>query len=208
MSSYIGGRAIRLQEGTDFTLDQVKGDIKLTKDVVIKPFEAVRVQGITKVKNHQKQVYIIVEPKQSLSGAISAIPTYSHLKPGSNKVSVGLQNHSCRTITVWAKSIVATISAANAIPGKIAPKESGGNVSEGERQGKMPQKLTQEQLNKLLTKLGFKGPESVGWTEADQQGALKFLTDYGAVFAENDMDLVKMSLVKHNINLTDYRPFK
>ena len=54
MSSYIGGRAIRHQEGTDFTLDQVKGDIKLTKDVVIKPFEAVRVQGITKVKNHQK----------------------------------------------------------------------------------------------------------------------------------------------------------
>ena len=68
--------------------------------------------------------------------------------------------------------------------------------------------MTQEQLNKLLTKLEFKGPESVGWTEADQQEALKFLTDYGAVFAENDMDLGKTSLVKHHINLTDYRPFK
>ena len=150
----------------------------------------------------------MVEPKQSLSGTISAIPTYSHLKPGSSKVSVGLRNYSCRPITVKAKSTVATISAANVIPGKIAPKESGGNISEGERQGKMPPKLTQEQLNKLLTKLEFKGPESVGWTEADQQEALEFLTDYGVVFAENDMDLGKTSLVKHHINLTDYRPFK
>ena len=69
---------------------------------------------------------------------------------------------------------MATISAANAIPGKIAPKELGGNISEGERQGKMPPKLTQEQLNKLLTKLEFRGPESVGQTEMDQQEALEF----------------------------------
>ena len=68
----------------------------------------------------------------------------------------------------------------------------------------MPPKLTQEQLNKLLTKLEFKGPESVGWNEADQQEALEFLTDYGVVFAENDMDLGKTSLVKHHIHLTDY----
>ena len=54
ISSYIGGRAVRLQEGTDFTMDHVKGNIKLTKDVVIQPFETIRVQGITKVRNHQK----------------------------------------------------------------------------------------------------------------------------------------------------------
>ena len=34
------------------------------------------------------------------------------------------------------------------------------------------------------------------------------MTDYGVVFAEDDMDLGKTSLVKHHINLTDYRPFK
>ena len=97
---------------------------------------------------------------------------------------------------------------ANIVPGKIALKESGGDISEGERQGKMPPKLTQEQVNNLLTKLEFKGPESVGWTETDQQEALKFLTDYGVVFAKDDIHLGKTSLVKHQINLTDYRPFK
>ena len=110
-----------------------------------------------------------MEPKQTHCGTVSAIPTYSHLKPGSSKVSIGLQNYSCRPITVKAKSTVATISVANAVPGKIAPKELGGNISEGERQGKMPPKLTQEQLNKLLTKLEFRGPESVGWTEMDHK---------------------------------------
>ena len=103
---------------------------------------------------------------------------------------------------------IATISAANVVQGKIALKESGGDIPEGERQGKMPPKLTQEQLNNLLTKLEFRGPESVGWTETDQQEALKFLTDYGVVFAKDDMDLGKTSLVKHQINLIDYRPFK
>ena len=34
------------------------------------------------------------------------------------------------------------------------------------------------------------------------------MTDYGVVFAEDDMDLGKTSLVKHHINMTDYRPFK
>ena len=53
------GRAIRLQEKTDFTLDQVKGNIKLMKDVVIKPFKAVRVPGLTKIRNHQKWVHIM-----------------------------------------------------------------------------------------------------------------------------------------------------
>ena len=52
-------------------------------------------------------------------------------------------------MTVKAKSTIATISAANIVPGKLAPKELGGDISEGERQGKMPPKLTQEQLSNL-----------------------------------------------------------
>ena len=119
-----------------------------------------------------------------------------------------MRNHSCRPVTIKAKTTVATITAANVIPGKLAPKETVGNVLEGERQGKMPPKLTQEQVTQLLTKLEFRVPESVGWTEADQQHALSFLTDYGAVFAENDMDLGKTSLVRHKITLTDETPFK
>lgn len=104
---------------------------------------------------------------------------------------MGLQNHSCRTITVRAKLTIANFSAANVIPCKLAHKEPEREVLEGKRKGKMPPKLTWEQINKLLMKLEFKGLESVGWTEDDQQDAISFLTDYGAVFAENDVDLGK-----------------
>ena len=38
-------------------------------------------------------------------------------------------------------------------------------------------------------KLEFKGLESVGRTDDDQQDAISFLTEYWAVFTENDMDL-------------------
>ena len=206
--SYIGGRAVKVQECKDFTLDHVKGSLTLTKYITLQPFESVRVRGITKVRNHQKRVHVIVEPREVQCKTVSAISTYSHLKPGSSKISIALRNFSCRKIAVKAKSTVATISAANIVPGKIAPKESGGDILEGDREGKLPPKLTQEQVNNLLTKLEFKGPESVGWTETDQQEALKFLTDYGVVFAKDDMDLGKTSLVRHQINLTDYRPFK
>ena len=67
---------------------------------------------------------------------VSAIPTYSHLKPGASKISIGLRNYSCRQIAVKAKSTVATISAANSVPGKIALKESRENISEGRDKGK------------------------------------------------------------------------
>ena len=42
ISSCIGGRVVKLQQGTDFVLDQVKGNLKLTKDVILQPFETVK----------------------------------------------------------------------------------------------------------------------------------------------------------------------
>ena len=125
--------------------------------MTLQPFESVKVRGITKVRNHQKRVHVIVEPREVQCRTVSAISTYSHLKPGLSKISIALWNYSFRKITVKAKSTVATISVANIVPGKIALKESGGDISEGDRQGKMPPKLTQEQVNNLLTKLEFKG---------------------------------------------------
>ena len=66
ISSYIGGRVVKTSGGyRNFALDQVKGNIKLTKDVIIQPFETIKVQGITKVRNHQKLVHIMVEPRQT-----------------------------------------------------------------------------------------------------------------------------------------------
>ena len=46
---------------------------------------------------------------------------YTVLKPGSSRVSIGIQNLSCRQVTTPAKSALAKIAAANIIPHSYAP---------------------------------------------------------------------------------------
>ena len=51
-----------MENNKAFTLDQVKGGIKLTKAVEIPAFETVHVQGLSKVRGHQQYVNTITEP--------------------------------------------------------------------------------------------------------------------------------------------------
>ena len=43
-------------------IDQTDNDVKLAKDVTIKPFETAKTMEISKVPNHEKIVNIIIEP--------------------------------------------------------------------------------------------------------------------------------------------------
>ena len=74
-----------------FDLNQVNGKVKLTKAVVIKPFQTVHVSGNTECNQHFKRVNVIVEsdPERVYSGAI-LINGYTVLKPGSLRVSIGI----------------------------------------------------------------------------------------------------------------------
>ena len=106
----------------DFDLNQVKGKVKLTKAVVIKPFQTVHVLGYTECNQHFKRVNVIVEsnPKKDYSGAIP-INGYTVLKPGSSRVSMGIRNISCQSVTIPVKTVVAKIAAANVVPHSYAP---------------------------------------------------------------------------------------
>ena len=101
----------------NFDLDQVKGKVKLTKAVTVIPFQTVHVSGLTECDWHFKRVNVIVksDPKKNYDAAIP-INEYTVLKPGSSRVSVGIRNNSCRSITMLAKSIIAKVAAANVVP--------------------------------------------------------------------------------------------
>ena len=105
-----------------FDLNQVNGKVKLTKAVVIKPFQTVHVSGHTECNRHFKRVNVIVEsdPGRVYSGAI-LINGYTVLKPGSLQVSIGIRNISCQSVTKPAKTVVAKIAAANVVPHSYAP---------------------------------------------------------------------------------------
>ena len=106
----------------DFDLGRVNGKVKLTKSVVIKPFQTVHVSSLTECSQHFKRVNVIVEsdPKKEY---VTAIPIngYTVLKPGSSRVSIGIRNISCQRVTIPAKIVIAKIAAANVVPHSYTP---------------------------------------------------------------------------------------
>ena len=67
LAALLGGKMVWVGDVSEkpFSLDKVEGTVKLTKTVEIPPFCTIQVHGITKVKDHDKRVNIIVEPKNN-----------------------------------------------------------------------------------------------------------------------------------------------
>ena len=106
----------------EFDLNKIQGHVKLTKPVTIAPFQTVHVSGLTECNQHFKRVNVIVEPNPNKDyESIIPIHGYTTLKPGSSRVSIGLRNHSCRRVTINAKTIIAKVTATNVVPHSLAP---------------------------------------------------------------------------------------
>ena len=67
-------------------------------------------------------------------------------------------------------------------------------------------KLSKEQLEKLFDKLDLSGTEY--WSNGDQDEVWKLIEEFGFLFALDDLDLHKTSIVKHTIKLMDNTPFE
>ena len=73
-------------------------------------------------------------------------------------------------------------------------------------QGQIQAQLPKDQVEKLFDKLYLSGIED--WSDEDQEEVQKLIKEFGFLFALNDLDLGKTSIVKHIIKLMDYTPFK
>ena len=62
-------------------IDQINNDVKLTKNVTIKPLETIETTGISKVPNHEKHVNVIIEPSpvDQQGNEIYTVPGYNVL---------------------------------------------------------------------------------------------------------------------------------
>ena len=72
--------------------------------------------------------------------------------------------------------------------------------------GQIKPQLSKEQLEKLFDKLDLSGIE--GLSNEDQEEIQKLIKEVSFLFALDDLDLGKMSIVKHTIKLMDNTPFK
>ena len=110
-----------LQE-PEFDLNKIRGHVRLTKSITIAPFQTFHVLALMGCDQHSKRVNIIVEPDPDREyESVAPIHGYTVLKPGSSRVSIGLQNYSCHKVMVPAKSIIAKVSTANVVPHSLAP---------------------------------------------------------------------------------------
>ena len=170
---------------------------------------------------------VITEPTDRFDNeAVRTVTIYSTLKPGSSRVSIGLQNLSCKSVTVKPKTVVAEVAAANIVPISIAPKLEGEEKQdlrkeyeeqidakkiedlEDLEQVKEPklEPLSPEKEKLLFEKVNLSGANE--WSSEDQEKVKELFREYGQLFALDDLDLGHTSIVKHKIELDDYKPFK
>ena len=206
-----------------FDLNQIQGNVKLTKSVTIAPFQMVHVSGLTECTQHFKRVNIIVEPDPNKDyESVIPIHGYTVLKPGSSRVSIGLRNHSCCRVTITAKHTIAKMTAANIVLHSLAPnldnedmlrqyEQHRERLEPGHVNSLNPSSLSKPELTPEKEKLLFNKIDLSGATDWDPEllnKARQLFRDYAHIFALDSLDMVHTSMVKHKIRLDNYTPFK
>ena len=161
--------------------------------------------------------------------AVKPICTYSELRPESSRVSVRKRNLSCKSVMIRSKTVVAKASAANIVPLSVAPNLEGKEKEELREQyeEQIDSQTDQDMENQddsqaskseikleplpfekelLFEKVDLTGISK--WDPPDQKVVRELFREYGKLFALGDLNLGHTSVVKHEIKLNDYTPFK
>ena len=109
---------------------EITGNVHLTHNLSLGPFESATISGLLKgpVKSsaYYKRMNVSVEPMPSHLNDDSkycAVPGYTVLKPGSQRIHVMMKNLTARTVTTHQGVKIATMSASNVVPHMLAPEE-------------------------------------------------------------------------------------
>ena len=107
MATALRMNSMVVSEEQKFKLDDVRGSVHTTQKITLGPFESRTLSGILKgpVKNsaYHKCVNVSVEPLEAHKEEESqycAVPGYTFLKPGSDRVKVMIKNLTARNIKV------------------------------------------------------------------------------------------------------------
>ena len=131
MASALCMNSMVVNEEPEFKLDDIRGSVHTTQKVTLRPFENTTISGILKglVKNstYHKRVNVSVEPLENHKEGennFCAVPGYTFLKPGSDRVKVMIKNLTARTVKVQQGSKIASMEVANVVPHMLAPKRA------------------------------------------------------------------------------------
>ena len=186
-------------DGDKFSLDSVKGPVKLKKAEELEPLSQTEVWGYTQVTGHSRRVVVCTESEDLLvQGQVMSMNTKSDLLPHSSKVKVLLRNLTSKSIKIPAETTLGQVTPCNVVP-PIWNSEGSPEESTEDTWG--------PELETLFDKLGLS--EKKDWmTEEEVIATKKLVQKYNMIFSKNDLDLGKTDKVKYKIKLTDPVPFK
>ena len=185
----------------------------MTIAIQLGSFKTSEVKGLSYIKGHFKRVDAVTEhPLKALSKSVVTVAAFTCLDSGSHKVGVTLRNLSSEAILIEAKTIVARVAAANIVPPKLAPKvipkteRERGTESVANANSNTQIPLSKEKLDNYFSKLDLS--ETKDWSEGEEREVKDLITEFGFLFALDDLEFGRISIVKHSIKLTDETPFK
>ena len=200
-------QARRVQLENSMKLDKITGKVQLTKTTKLKPSQSLKIKANSLNPLNTKWVNGIIEPTDDEEGSYT-IPAYTYLKSNSRSVHVGLRNMSCCTMTLHKGTVIAELSPANAMPKMLAPKLANCQLEFAKSQGPESKKLefADSANSQLFSKLDLTGYDD--WTQDQHDMMDAVIERYHHIFAVEDLELGRTDLVKHEIKLTNYVPFK
>ena len=112
-------------DGDNFSLDSVKGPVKLKKAVELEPLGQTEVWGYTQVTGHSRMVAVCTESEDLLmQDQAMSINTKTDLLPHSSKVKVLLRNLTSKSIKIPAKVTIGNVTPCNVVPAMWNTEES------------------------------------------------------------------------------------
>ena len=142
----------KLQIDNESQLDKIKGTVRLTRDVKLKPGQTQKVKSRSNHPLNGKRVNVILEPTEDENGEYT-VPSYNFVKGNSKSIHVGLRNLGCKTVTLKKGTVVAQLSPANVIPKMLAPKFVDHELEFVENQGPEISELESVKSTDLTPKL-------------------------------------------------------
>ena len=209
------GEAQVLDVEEEQIISRLDSNVKLIRDTILGPFEIVETKGILrKTPNHYKRMNVVVDNLEERRPYkdIAVFFQLQILKPGSDRISIVLQNLTSRTLKLKKGMNVAHVEASQIVSLFKEPlekeyvcEEVTGNINR-ESQFENLTKEKNERMSMILEKIDLSGIES--WTEQQQYLVKKLLEEYQHLFALNLKELGRTSLVQHEIKLSNNIPFK
>ena len=135
-----------------------------------------------------------LQSQPRLPTSIVPAATYEELLLGSSWVFICLMNLGACPFVVPAKVIVRNVTPASQLPLVTLLTVALGGPASGYWK------------DWILDELNLQGLED--WPKNDQRQARELLTKWEHLFAHSNLDMGKASLIKHQIELTDWTPFK